>query len=130
MKRTYIKLMVISLVQSQQKKNLPSGVIPDNGKICSIKTRKSGKTIGEKTLEDGVGYNGLILALKRNGSDVDIEIPLQSIYERSSNGDCYGYVLKTPTHFNFGETGSEIRSYNAANVTTGNVIELEIEYEL
>ena len=127
-KRTFIKLMVIQLTANKLSQYLPSGIIPDGAKIMSIKARKTGKTMNSATLESGAGFDGLVLGLKRVGSDVDIEIPLSSIYNRSVNGDCAGLVFPEPTTFNFGDTGSELKSYDAGTVTTGNAVELEIQF--
>jgi hypothetical protein len=126
MKRYFSKLMVLSLVANKATYFLPSGVVPNDAKVVSIKTRKTGKTQGERTLESNI--DGLVLGLKRFGTDVDFEIPLTSVYNQTVNGDCTGYVLPEPVAFNFGETGSELRSYDSAAVTTGKVVELEIGY--
>ena len=120
--------MIIPLVVGKSTYFLPSGVIPDKAIVTSIKTRKTGKTQGERSLEPNI--DGIVLGLKRFGTDIDIEVPLQSIFNQSTGGNCTGYVLDTPATFNFGETGSELRSFDPSNVTTGKVVELEIAFYL
>jgi hypothetical protein len=120
--------MVIPLTTNKLTYYLPSGVVPDKAMVTSIKTRKTGKTQGERVLEPNI--DGIVLALKHHGTDVDYEIPLQSILNQSTGGNCTGYVLAVPLNFNFGETGSELRAYDASAVTTGKVVELEVAFYL
>lgn len=125
----YTKLIVLSMVQNQAEYNFSNAPIPEGAKVVGVKNRKTGKTRGAKVLEDGTGYTGLVMELKRQQVTIH-EIPLSAINDRSSNGDCMGYRFQDPILLTWGDTGTRVMAYDAANITTGKAVELEIEYEL
>ena len=126
-KMKYTKLIVVSLLAGQFDYNFSNAPIPQGAKVISIKNRNTGKTRGSKTIETAGGYGGLVIELKNQQTTIH-EIPLASLLNRSTNGDCKGYQFDQPLDLTWGDVGTRIVSYDAANITTGNVVELEVEF--
>ena len=124
----YTKLLILSLVQNQAEYNYANAPLPEGAKVIGIKARKTGKTRGNKTLESGVGFDGLVLELKKQQVTIH-ELPVASIFNRSTQGDCLGYRFTDAIQLTWGDTGTRLISYDPSAVTTGNAVELEVEYE-
>ena len=96
-----------------------------NARILSVTTREDGKSLGQKTIVSEAKIKTITLNLKNeNGEDVQT-ISLYRVLQLSRLGNGNGLQINGFINFQT----SQILFQDAANMTTGEVVELCFEYE-